>query len=261
LNVAYYLAFALLGVLTFAVFLRLARRGTRAALAGYAFALVLLLLKAGLNHRPDWEFRLFGGWTDYVFLQSYLIFPLGLACLGLAAGLLPPGRNRRAVTILAGFLVLVSLWTERWMFVEPDTHSTARADEEHYCAQTTNFSCGPAACVSLLSQMGVDATEGEMMGLCRTPSYGGTSLFRIARGLQRKLGDGYDVRIVDGDPDFLRQRGGSAILTVNKVHAVALHFDRDRVIVRDPAIGTPKTIPFDTCAARYGGPAVIVDRR
>jgi len=258
---AYYLAFALFGVLTFVIFLRIARRGERAALVGYAVALALLLCKAALNHNPVWEFQLFGGWPDYVYLQSYLIFPLGLACLGLAAGLLPPGRNRRAVTILAGFLVLVSLWTERWIFVEPDTSSEARADDENYCAQTTNYSCGPAACVSLLSQMGIDATEGEMMGLCRTPSYGGTSLFRIASGLRRKLGAGYVVKMVEGTPNYLYARGDSAILTVNKVHAIAVHFEEDTVIVRDPAVGTPKTISFSEFVERYSGPAIVVDRR
>ena len=152
------------------------------------------------------------------------------------------------------------MWTERWMFVEPDTRSEAQADDEHYCAQSTNFSCGPAACVSLLSQMGIDATEGEMMGLCRTPSYGGTSLFRIARGLQLKLGDDYIVKMVKGSPQYLKSRGSSAIITVNKVHAIAVHFDEDTVIVRDPAIGTPKTISFEQFVERYGGPAIVVER-
>ena len=159
--------------------LRAARRGQHAAWAGYAVALALLLFKAALNHNPVWEYQWFGWWPHYVFLQSYLIFPLGLACLGLAAGILPPGRSRRAVTILAGFLVLVSLWTERWMFVEPDTRSEAR--------------------------------------------------------------------------------GGSAILTVNKVHSIAVHFHDDTVTVRDPAVGVPKTISFEKYVERYGVSAVVVE--
>jgi len=256
---AYYLGFALLGALTFALGYRVARSGKWPALAGYAVVLTLLLTKAVLNHNPPWEFALFGSWRDYIFIQSYLIFPLGLACLGLATGLLPPGPNRRAVTVLAGFLVLVSLWTERWMFVQPDNSSTTRADAEHYCPQSTGFSCGPAACVSLLSVLGVDATEGEMMELCRTPSYGGTSLFRICRGLRLKLGDKCNARIIDGDPERLRAHGGPAIVAVRRMHAVTIYFVGDEVVVLDPGLGTPRTITFEQCVERYGGPAVIVD--
>ena len=88
---AYYLGFAVLGVLAFALGWRVAGAGKRPALAGYGVVLTLLVTKAILNHNPVWEFALFGTWPDYVFIQSYLIFPLGLCCLGLAAGLLPPG--------------------------------------------------------------------------------------------------------------------------------------------------------------------------
>jgi len=311
---AYYLGFALFGALTFALGWRVAHAGKWPAFAGYGVVLTLLLTKAVLNHNPPWEFALFGGWRDYIFVQSYLIFPLGLACLGLATGLLPPGRNRRAVTVLAGFLVLVSLWTERWMFVQPDNSSTARADAEHlalsensivgprpcedkpreaappqlysmfllqggaakrgaaaagriqmgfsdraYCPQSSGYSCGPAACVSLLSVLGVDATEGEMMELCRTPTYGGTSLFRICRGLRLKLGDKCNARIIDGDPERLRAHGGPAIVAVRRMHAVTLYFVGEDVVVLDPGLGAPKTITFEECVERYGGDAVIVD--
>ena len=256
---AYYVGFALLGLACFALGRSVGRTGKSAALTGYAAILALLIAKAVLNHNPPLEFSLLGWWPDYIFLQSYLIFPLGLTCLGLAAGLLPPGPNRRAVTVLAGFLVVVSLWTERWIFVEPDRSSTARADEQHYCPQSTSYSCGPAACVSLLSQLGIDATEGEMMALCRTPSYGGTSLFRICRGLSLKLGDDYSVRIIDGSPERLQRRGGPAIVPAGRVHAVTLQFTDEGVTVIDPGEGV-ETITFEEFAERFGGPAVIVDR-
>ena len=259
MNVVYYLGFALFGAIAFALGRRIAAAGTRPALASYGVVLALLLIKAVLNHNPPWEFALFGSWPDYIFVQSYLIFPIGLACLGLAAGLLPSGRNRRAVTVLAGFLVLVSLWTERWMFVAPDSTSTRRADADHHITQSTVYSCGPAACVSLLSLLGVEATEGEMMALCRTPTYGGTSLFRICRGLTLKLGDGYRVRIVEGDPALLRARDAPAIVSVRRIHVVTLRFTADGVVVLDPGKSGPKTITFDECVERYGGPAVIVD--
>lgn len=252
---AYYAVTAAISAFAFVAGLLVARRGTRAAVAGYAVALVLLLAKAVLNHRPDWEYALFP-WPDYIYVQSWLVYPLGLLCLGLAVGLLPRGRNRKAVAVLAGFVFLVSLWTERWVVVEPDDSSRERADAAHHCVQSTGWSCGPACCVSFLSQYGIDATEGEMMRLCRTPSYGGTSLFRIARGLRLKM-PGAGVRIVDGDPATLRAHGGPAIVTVHKVHVVVVRFEGDEVVVNDPAEPGPERVAFADYREQYGGFAVI----
>lgn len=223
-----------------------------ASLKGYLVLLPLLLGKAVLHHRPDWEYALFP-WPSYVYVQSWLFYPLGLGCLGLAAGLLPKGRNRRAVTVLAGMLLLLSLWTERWMVAEPDASLAGRAGKDHHCAQTTSWSCGPAACVSLLSHLGVDATEGEMAALCRTAPYGGTSLFHIARGLRAKL-PGREVRIVKGE----RARG-LAIVSVYRVHVVAVRLDGDRVTVHDPAKHEPRRMSLAEYRADYGGFAVVVE--
>jgi ABC-type bacteriocin/lantibiotic exporter with double-glycine peptidase domain len=155
-------------------------------------------------------------------------------------------------------LLLLSLWTERWMVAEPDGSLAGRAGNDHHCAQTTTWSCGPAACVSLLSYLGVDATEGEMARLCRTASYGGTSLFHIARGLRAKLG-GKGVHIVKGDPDVLRDRGGLAIVSVYRVHVVAVRFEGDGVVVHDPAKQRPQRMSLADYRAAYGGFAVIAE--
>ena len=256
----YYLLLLVVNAMSFALGLLVGRRGRRTAIAGFVMLLALLLCKAVLNHNPVWEFALFP-WPDYIYFQSYLMFPLALGCLGLAAALLPQERNRRAVWVLAGFLFAVSMWTERWIVVEPDTSSAEVATMDRHCIQSTAYSCGPAACVSLLAHWGVAATEGEMMGLCRTPAYGGTSLFRICRGLRLRLGEGYDVRIVDGDLDSLRAGGVPAIVSVHKVHVVTLRFDGDELVVLDPAAVGPERIDLEESRHRYGGPAVIVTAR
>ncbi|MFI5403054.1 MAG: cysteine peptidase family C39 domain-containing protein [Planctomycetota bacterium] len=245
-----YFVAALLSVIAFLA-------GRRAAsVKAYAVLLPILVAKAALHHRPDWEYALFP-WPWYVFVQSWLFFPLGLFCLGLAAGLLPKGRNRKAVTVLACAVFLMSLWTERWMVAEPDDSLKGRAGPDRHCAQTTGWSCGPAACVTMLSYLGVDATEGEMARLCRTAPHGGTSLFHIARGLRLKL-PGRDVRIVKGDPDTLREKG-LAIVSVYRVHVVAVRFDDDGAIVHDPAKHEPRRMSFADYRTAYGGFAVVAE--
>ena len=254
-----YLLGAVLTVAAFGFGRALGRRGRAAALSGWLVLVALLGLKAALNHRPDWEFALFP-WQAWPLVQGWLIYPVALACLGMATVLLPPGRNRRAVAILAGFVFAVSLWTERWMATEPDATSTARAGSDLHCPQTTAWSCGPAACVTLLAYLGVETTEGEMIRLCRTPAHGGTSLFRIAMGLRARLPDA-DVRVVDGDPDALRARGEPAIVSVHRVHAIAVAFSGDDVIVHDPAKPAAERMPFSRYREEYGGFAVVVERR
>jgi len=227
----WYFAAALISAAAFAAGLWLGR-ARRRGLAAWIVVLALLLAKGVLNQRPAWEFALFP-WPFYVYLQGYVGFPLGLLCLGIAAALLPRGRKRNAVVVLAAFTFAVSLWTERWMLVEPDDSSTRRADAEHHCIQSSPFSCGPAACVTVLHSLGIESTEGEMMRLCRTPPYWGTSLFRIARGLRLRLeGLPYEVRIVDGDE--VRRLRAPAIMAPSRLHAVALLFDGEKAILHDP---------------------------
>jgi ABC-type bacteriocin/lantibiotic exporter with double-glycine peptidase domain len=150
-------------------------------------------------------------------------------------------------------LLLLSLWTERWMVAEPDGSLAGRAGTDHHCAQTTTWSCGPAACVSLLSYLGIGTTEGEMARLCRTASYGGTSLFHIARGLRAKL-PGRKVHIVKGD-----RAKGLAIVSVYRVHVVAVRFEGSGVVVHDPAKQEPQRMTVAAYRADYGGFAVVVE--
>ena len=227
----WYFAAALFSASAFLAGLLLGRR-RRLGVAAWIAVLALLLLKGVLNQRPAWEYALCP-WPFYVYLQGYLGYPLGLCCLGIAASMLPRGRKRSAVVVLAAFTFTVSLWTERWMLVAPDDSSTRRADANHHCIQSSRFSCGPAACVTVLSSLGIEATEGEMMRLCRTPPYWGTSLFRVARGLRLKLeGLRYEVRIV-GPDEVLRLRA-PAVMAPSRLHAVALLFTKEGAVLHDP---------------------------
>jgi len=247
-----------LSLVAFLVGLGIGRGRRPVAIGAYFVLLVLLLAKALLNYKPAWEYSLFP-YPVYIYFQSYLLFPFAFSCMGLAVGLLPKGRNKKAVIALTAFCFVLSLWMERWMLITPDTSSRRHADLAHHCPQTTSYSCGPAACVMLLSYFGIDAFEGEMMQLCRTPPYGGTSLFRICRGLRlRSDANPARVRIVDATAEQLRALGVPAIISDGKLHVVVAHFEGDKVVLHDPAYEQPREMSFEQYRERYDGPAVVI---
>jgi len=223
-------------------------------------AALTLVLKSILNWRPDWEYALFP-FPDYLYVQSWLGFPIGLFAMGMGVGLLRRKRDRRALAVLAVVVFGLSLWSERWMILPIEHPSELSADERHHCVQSTPWSCGAAASVSLLSYLGVPATEGEMIRLCRSQPRGGTSLFRICRGLRLKLGDrDIDIRIVDGDPVKLRNLGLPAIVTEGLLHVVTVMFSPSAVTVHDPLLTVPLELTFEEYRERFSGYAVVVAR-
>jgi hypothetical protein len=258
-GVAWFVLTVAVNALAFGAGWYLGRGRRRIALAAFALA-AALVTKGILNWRPDWEFALFPQ-PDYLYMQSWLGYPIGLLAMGLGVGLLERYRDRRALAALAVFVFLISIWSERWMLTPAACASNRCADADHHVIQSTNWSCAAAACVTLLSYHGVDATEGEMIRLCRSQPVSGTSLFRICRGLRLKLGEHFDIRIVNGEPAALRNLGLPAIVTSNLLHVVAVCFDGETVTVHDPAWPVPRALPFAEYRERYTGFAVVVQHR
>ena len=95
--------------LAFGVGWSLGRR-RKAALPVFLLVVHLLASKGVLNWRPDWEFALFS-FPDYLFVQSWLGYPIGLLAMGLGVGLLRSFRDRRALAVLA------AIATEKLMHV------------------------------------------------------------------------------------------------------------------------------------------------
>jgi ABC-type bacteriocin/lantibiotic exporter with double-glycine peptidase domain len=67
-------------------------------------------------------------------------------------------------------------------------------NSEGVCLQSTDYTCGPAAAVTVLRQMGLPAEEGEIAILSQTSSTTGTPPELLAGALQEKYGrDGLSV--------------------------------------------------------------------
>jgi hypothetical protein len=237
----------------------LGRRRERSAPWVMAAILLLLVAKAVLHRRPDWEAALFP-WPGYAYFQGYWLYPIGIAVLGIGGGRLPVRWNRAVVGGTAVALLLAGVWGARWMVVPIDDSSTRTADARHHCAQSEGYTCAPASCVMLLSLYGIEATEGEMARKCLTGSWG-TSTFDIYRGLLVKLEDaGLAPEVVSADVEELRTLRRPAIVGQGRAHAVVVEFRESAVLVRDPLDTAPSWLDVDRFRERYDGIAVVLDR-
>ena len=114
---------------------------------------------------------------------------------------------------------------------------------EGICFQSTGWTCGPAAAVTLLGQLGLPATEGEMTRLCQTEPWFGTNQVMLALALREKaLPAGYDFVVLRSDWQDLRSRRLPAIadvwLNAHTLHCtVVLDVDDGHVTLLDPLRG------------------------
>ena len=109
--------------------------------------------------------------------------------------------------------------------------------------QSTLYTCGPAACATLLRlrRIHTAASERDMIPLCRTQYQGGVSVLSLAAGLKRAtMGTDWRVRLLEPSFEELDALPLPAIVTVNLTtgqgHVVVLcALESERVRVADPA--------------------------
>jgi hypothetical protein len=251
----------LLGLLAGICACMLAFRGRRWAFALSAMVLAALVGKSLLTWKPAWEAALFP-WPDYIYLQGYWIYAIGLVFFGLAIPQLPLVWNRWVVAMVA---VLVSFWglQSTWWMVSPERHGRDKgADALHHCRQTTHFTCAPSSCVCALSHLGIATTEREMAELCLTRA-SGTTRFNTYRGLMLKLaGTAWKPRMTETPVETLLTPGLVAVIDFpEEYHAISTIGNGDGVLLHDPLMSKPYRMTRDQLAELYGGLAIILEPR
>src|SRR5579859_7012844 len=102
-------------------------------------------------------------------------------------GRLPQKRNRVMVCLLIAVLTLMSIVP----FAAPAfnrtylAHLKTRIDGDGVCRQSNDYTCGPAAAVTVLRKLGLPADEGEIAILSHTSSLTGTDPEVLAHALQK----------------------------------------------------------------------------
>ncbi len=181
---------------------RLARRlgkGAGEAVAAASLLLTLLLVAAARWHPA--RFSPAVALSPLVYLEFAYFLPSVALFLGLAGNRVDRPETRRAVAALAGVVALYAGIHMVLVFDAKDLPQLSSSPPPTAVqAQTTNWSCGAASCVTLLKAHGIPSTEREMGELCLTMPYRGTTLPRFVRGLTLKLRkEGSPLRVLARD--------------------------------------------------------------
>jgi predicted double-glycine peptidase len=140
-----------------------------------------------------------------------------------------------------------------------------RTDGAGVCLQQTAYTCGPAAAVTALRRLGIDADEGELALAARTSPANGTQPGDLCRALEaRYSGDGLTCGYA-GFSSVMDLRGRCPALVVVKLlplidHWVAvLEVTDSEVVVGDPAKGLVR-VPHERFARAWRGRGIVLRR-
>jgi len=139
-----------------------------------------------LQAHPEYEQYLLRLSHDYLYFCSWDA-PVALFLIfGMLARLQSRRLRRLAVT---SFIALgpLFLWNNLSACLEPAYAMPAQFDRDGICRQATDYSCGPAAAVTILKLTGREISEGEMARLCLLRRGAGVTALELCRGLNVAL--------------------------------------------------------------------------
>jgi predicted double-glycine peptidase len=157
--------------------------------------------------------------------------------------------HRRQRLVVAGFLVVVIAQHSVLPFLMPALFRsrlaalTTQIDQDGVCRQTTRYTCGPAASVTALRRLGIEAAEADLAVRMYTSPTLGTPSDVVALTLQEQYGPRgvrCEYRSFDSIDELPRS---SPVLAVVKYGLLVDHFvtvlgvDNTHVTVGDPVLG------------------------
>lgn len=152
-----------------------------------------------------------------------------------------------------------------WMHYELKNLQTTFS-KDGICIQTTGFTCGPAAAVTVLHQLGIDAQESELAIYSKcTAQKGGTTNELLVSAVKKLYGSkGIECSYLSFDSiNQLKDKCPLiAIISLSPVvshYTVVLEVTEDKVIIGDP-IGGKKEWSYEDFQKRCSTTAIILKR-
>jgi predicted double-glycine peptidase len=237
-------------------------------LLGYIVPLVLVGIISAARRVPRLEFVAPFSW----FMSGRTEFALlGLLITVLLATPLSrlPRKSTRGLVLL--FMVFVVIDAAVMPFLAPAvargrlSRLKTRISKDGVCLQGTRYTCGPAASVTALRQVGLDGEEGEIAILAHASAFSGTQPDSLCRALKKRYAaDGLTCayRFFDSIDEL---RDAPAVVALVKYglmvdHYVAvLEVTDDAVIIGDPLSGS-RTLSRDEFASIWRHIALVLAR-
>jgi predicted double-glycine peptidase len=233
---------------------RLSRLPSGWWLIGYLVPLVAVLLCGAAFRYPPLELVVPFAWLMGG-RREYLVLAFGGAMV--FGTLLPRLRLRRQRTVLGVLVAVIVLIEAAWPFLAPAFNRRHLAslvtqfDGDGVCIQNTDYTCGPAATVTVLKEVGVRADEGELAILFGTTSSTGSPADTVAARLTERF-RAADLRAeLRAFRSVEELRGQTPMLAWMKFafltdHVVAvLEVGPERVVVGDPFRGRRVLTPAE----------------
>ncbi len=219
---------------------------------GYALPMLLLMLIGAARRKSELEFVPPFCWLMTGRIQFALSGLITTMLLSTPLSRLDKPRDRTAVQLL--MLVIVST-VSLWPFLAPAfnrgflAHLQTKIDANGICRQSTDYTCGPAAAVTHLRQLGFPAEEGAIAIQAHTSSAMGTPpdiLADTLRSMYAQKGLVCQYRSYQSVAELNRDGLTLAVIKFGFLvdHYVAvLRVQEDKIIVGDPAVGVQNYTP------------------
>ncbi|GMU54569.1 MAG: hypothetical protein AMXMBFR33_37150 [Candidatus Xenobia bacterium] len=237
---------------------------TRFWLVGYILPLAIILAIGWIRQtNADFEWP----WTIMMSgRREFVLLALSIATLLVTPlSRLPTARNRRAViiltVILAGYAGVYPFLSPALSRLQIEAMQT-RLDADGVCLQNSSYTCGPAAAVTVLRRLGVEADERPLALECGTCPATGTPCDQLAEGIERLYPE------VECRFQRFEQASDMPVDTLAVVrlgpfvdHYVAvLEVSSDRVVLGDPLDGK-RTMSHLELEASWRGLGLVLSRR
>jgi len=164
------------------------------------------------------------------------------------------GRLKRPAEKVIIFAIMIAAvaWSSVLPFVLPTlvredlTNLTTKFNKDNICVQSTDYTCGPAAAVTALRRLGLNAQEGEMAILSHSGPIVGTLPWCLYKAIQQRYAvDGLDCRLRRFDTINQLREADAALVVIRDGfmlnHCVAIiEVGDDTVTLGDPVLGRLK---------------------
>ncbi|MHC4204950.1 MAG: cysteine peptidase family C39 domain-containing protein, partial [Planctomycetota bacterium] len=235
---------------------------------GYILPGVLIAMLAMVRFNSNLYFVSPFSWIA-VGRVRYVVLSLAVA-MGLTVPLsrLPYKFEKLIVCLLmAGFVAWFSVlpFLMPALIKERLSNLQTKFDKEGNCRQTTDYTCGPAAAVTALKQLGLTANEGELAVLSYSSPVTGTLPSCLSYALQDRFGaEGLSCRYRRFDSIAQLKNAGITLALVKEAlfmnHCIAvLEVTDEAVTVADPVTGT-RLMPYEQFEKIWRFSGIVLER-